>query len=229
MQYSNSYLVWLLGQKNEIPAAAELFTYISNAFNFFVLTDDDAWLAETCAVSAQHTASQRERLQRLGAIYEGAQPGCVEMTWTSRAREQLAGAGTAPSSPATLSTEHDAPAAQDSPARRVPEEVTVYQVFVDDNFHYMDESERYLLGTYATADEALAAARKLVDDFLEYQLEREPSMPTDELVKIYVSFGEEPFVVCGDCAAPVTFSAWDYAKQRAAELTSAHAGNVDPS
>ena len=27
-----------------------------------------------------------------------------------------------------------------------------YKVFVDDNFHYMDESERYALGEYATLE-----------------------------------------------------------------------------
>ena len=32
-----------------------------------------------------------------------------------------------------------------------------YKVMVDDNFHYMEEDERYQLGTFATAEEALAA------------------------------------------------------------------------
>src|SRR5205823_2673103 len=38
-----------------------------------------------------------------------------------------------------------------------------YKVLVDDNAHYMDESAQYTLGEYATATEALAAARALVE------------------------------------------------------------------
>lgn len=31
-----------------------------------------------------------------------------------------------------------------------------YRVMVDDNFHYMDEDERYELGIFSTADEVIA-------------------------------------------------------------------------
>ena len=34
---------------------------------------------------------------------------------------------------------------------------------VDDNYHYMDESERYQHGEFATLDAAIEAARKIVD------------------------------------------------------------------
>lgn len=42
-----------------------------------------------------------------------------------------------------------------------------YQVFVDDNFHYMDEGERYKLGDFATFEEALNACKAIVDEFLK--------------------------------------------------------------
>src|SRR5512139_1143390 len=42
-----------------------------------------------------------------------------------------------------------------------------YEVFVDDNFHYMDESERYKLGTFKTCEEATAVCKRIVDEFLE--------------------------------------------------------------
>jgi hypothetical protein len=45
-----------------------------------------------------------------------------------------------------------------------------YVVYVDDNFHYMDESERYKLGEFDTEEEAIHAANKLVDDFLKTHL-----------------------------------------------------------
>jgi hypothetical protein len=35
-----------------------------------------------------------------------------------------------------------------------------YKVFVDDNFHYQDPSERYCAGEYETATEALAKCKR---------------------------------------------------------------------
>ena len=42
-----------------------------------------------------------------------------------------------------------------------------YAVFVDDNFHYMNEDERYKDGNYATLEEAISKCQRIVDDFLE--------------------------------------------------------------
>lgn len=89
-----------------------------------------------------------------------------------------------------------------------------YRVLVDDNFHYMDEGERYELGRFDSLDGAIAACRKIVDDFLRGQYE--PGMAASELYSRYRSFGEDPFVVPPD--APRPFSAWDYARERCAEL-----------
>ena len=41
-----------------------------------------------------------------------------------------------------------------------------YRVLVADNFHYMDESERYELGQFATLADALAASCRIVDEYL---------------------------------------------------------------
>jgi hypothetical protein len=88
----------------------------------------------------------------------------------------------------------------------------IYRVFVDDNYHYMDESERYELGSFTTLDAAVAACRRIVDDFL--QANYTPGMRAAQLYALYTAFGEEPFVAeAGDA-----FSAWRYAEQRAAEL-----------
>lgn len=40
-----------------------------------------------------------------------------------------------------------------------------YTIYIDDNFHFMDESERYEQGTYSTYEEALAVAKGIVDEF----------------------------------------------------------------
>ena len=41
-----------------------------------------------------------------------------------------------------------------------------FQVFVDDNFHYQDEAERYLAGTYETHAEAELHCKRIVDQCL---------------------------------------------------------------
>jgi hypothetical protein len=92
-----------------------------------------------------------------------------------------------------------------------------YKVFVDDNFHYMDESERYELGEFPTLDAAIEASKKIVDEYLfaAYQ----PGMTAQALFGSYMSFGEDPYIVATPSKeTEVLFSAWDYAKRRCDEL-----------
>ena len=42
-----------------------------------------------------------------------------------------------------------------------------YRVLVNDNAHYMDESEQDDHGVFANADEAIAACKEIVDDDLK--------------------------------------------------------------
>ena len=88
-----------------------------------------------------------------------------------------------------------------------------YTVMVDDNFHYMDEKERWELGTFATLDEALVASRSLVDQWLAEN--HKPDMSGAELYSLYTAFGEDPFILVGEGGSERIFSAWDYAKERA--------------
>ncbi|MBX7484134.1 hypothetical protein [Qipengyuania qiaonensis] len=88
-------------------------------------------------------------------------------------------------------------------------------VYVDDNYHYMDEDERYCLGTFNSLDGAVAACRKIVDEFLQGN----PAKTAGELYDQYKSFGEDPWIrgpSLGSENPP--FSAWDYARQRCDEL-----------
>jgi len=89
-----------------------------------------------------------------------------------------------------------------------------YIVYVDDNFHHMDESERYKLGEFKNCEEAVAACKKIVDEFLERGYEKGISFK--ELYEGYTMFGEDPFIVSDD--ERCRFSAWDYAKKRCREL-----------
>ena len=90
----------------------------------------------------------------------------------------------------------------------------IYKVLVDDNFHYMDESERYTLGDFTSYEEAEAACRRIVDEFLLGAYE--PGMEAQALCALYTMFGDDPFISTADRAR--TFSAWDYARTRCEEI-----------
>jgi len=66
-----------------------------------------------------------------------------------------------------------------------------YTVFIDDNFHHGNASERVTHGQFETSDEAVAACRSIVDDFLAGAFE--PGMSATALYGLYTSFGDDPF------------------------------------
>jgi hypothetical protein len=91
--------------------------------------------------------------------------------------------------------------------------VANYKVLIDDNFHFMDEDERVTHGLFVTADEAVAACKLIVDECLEPMVQS--GMTATALYEQYEGFGDDPFVMAVDPKdAPVTFSAWAYAKER---------------
>ncbi|MCU4653508.1 hypothetical protein N8I71_11745 [Roseibacterium sp. SDUM158016] len=84
----------------------------------------------------------------------------------------------------------------------------------DDNFHYGNEDERYRYGAFGNYDEAVAACRQIVDEYLD-----SASADTAEaLWDSYTSFGEDPWIDAPPPTGSERFSAWTYAKQRAFEL-----------
>lgn len=93
-----------------------------------------------------------------------------------------------------------------------------YRVLVDDNFHLMDEDEQWCLGEFPNYEEALSAARSLVEDFFR---DAKPGQTAEELYDGYTSFGDDPFVVAfGGAEQPASpFSAWSFAKHLANEFT----------
>jgi hypothetical protein len=87
-----------------------------------------------------------------------------------------------------------------------------YTVYVDDNYHPMDQSERYKLGDFPDCASAVAACKKIVDEFLIGN-----SKDTEkELVDAYKQFGEDPWI--GSSDKNCIFSAWKYAEQRCHEI-----------
>jgi hypothetical protein len=81
----------------------------------------------------------------------------------------------------------------------------------------MDQSERYERGIYATAEEAVAVCKSIVESSLREQLPSSVTAP--QLYRRYENFGADPFIVTsGDNEKTVKFSAWTYAKRRSEEL-----------
>jgi hypothetical protein len=92
---------------------------------------------------------------------------------------------------------------------------STWTVYVDDNFHYMDEDERYCLGTFNSLDEAVAACRKIVDQFLQDN----SAETAEELYQSYVMFGEDPWIAGQHSGSDVpAFSARKYAQERCKKL-----------
>lgn len=94
----------------------------------------------------------------------------------------------------------------------------VFAVFVDDNFHPLDETERYENGEYIDCKAATAACKEIVDESLLrlYELNYREDMTAEQLYHIYTGMGEDPFIVSGDKTCQ--FSAWDYAKTQCEEV-----------
>lgn len=89
-----------------------------------------------------------------------------------------------------------------------------YKVYMDDNFHFMDESERYCAGTFDTAKGAINACKRIVEQSLNESLQN--AKTADELARSYKMFGEDPWISCRE--KDIEFNAWDYATKRSKEI-----------
>ncbi len=90
-----------------------------------------------------------------------------------------------------------------------------YTVFVDENSRSQDKNERYKLADFDTREEAIAACKKIVDEFFKGY---EPGKHSfDKLWNEYMMFGEDPFMISKD--KNLAFSAWDYAKELCRQLS----------
>jgi hypothetical protein len=78
--------------------------------------------------------------------------------------------------------------------------MATFEVFVDDNFHYMDKSMRYSAGTFETYEEAVALAKAIVDDYLEPRAHS--GITANALFTSYRQYGEDPFIA-GDLGEDV--------------------------
>lgn len=94
-----------------------------------------------------------------------------------------------------------------------------YTVFVDDNYHFMDERERYTLGEFDDYASAVAACKRIVD---EYPLAGDDGSQTaEELYDSYVAGGEDPFIIP---PGTLNFSAWTYAREQCYKIADRQSG-----
>ena len=96
-----------------------------------------------------------------------------------------------------------------------------YTVYVDDNFHYMDEDYRGKHSEYDSYEKAVEACKAIVEydlsDLLSQCRARGEELTAKKLYGYYTTFGDDPWITPEPEGRH--FSAWDYAKARAKELT----------
>jgi (p)ppGpp synthase/HD superfamily hydrolase len=91
-----------------------------------------------------------------------------------------------------------------------------FHLRVYDNFHYSDESETDDIGNFASYEEALDAAKAIVDNFLisNWKIGITPN----DLLGLYDDFGSDPSIISKDSIKYEHFSARNYAISRVEEL-----------
>ena len=85
-----------------------------------------------------------------------------------------------------------------------------HKVWIDDNFHFMDEDERVFHGEFSTPTQAIVACQKIVDANIESITEN--LTDPDKAYESYVCFGDDPWI------EGVEFSASEYAKIKIREF-----------
>lgn len=94
------------------------------------------------------------------------------------------------------------------------EREATYTVYVDDNFHFADESERRFVGDFADCESAVACCTRIVESSLR-ELYHD-GMTAAELLNDYKLYGDDPWVSSPD--RNCTFSAWTHAGKHCAEI-----------
>ena len=75
-----------------------------------------------------------------------------------------------------------------------------YKVYVDDNYHCMDASERYSVGSFDSLEEAVDRCKEITIKSLKGFYEK--GITPETLSAQWAMFGEDPYVFGGDGAVP---------------------------
>lgn len=99
-----------------------------------------------------------------------------------------------------------------------------YTVYVDDNFHFMDESCRSRGIEYDSYDEAEKYCKSIIDDFLisvikqkSHWKQYKDGLTENNLYEQWSGFGEDPFITSKQKNGK-QFSSVDYARKRIHQL-----------
>ena len=98
-----------------------------------------------------------------------------------------------------------------------------YEVCVDDNYHYMDESERYSVGSYSSLKAAIESCEEITIKSLEHFYEK--GMTPEKLSAQWAMFGEDPFIAGADGSVP--FSARKFITNQLCKLVIESLSTVD--
>jgi len=88
--------------------------------------------------------------------------------------------------------------------------IKCFKVIVDDNFHFMDDDERYCAGSFDSYEKALQVAKNIVIE----SLNSTRGTTAEEIYEHYTSFGDDPFIVTEPWIdmGEDRFSAWKFAE-----------------
>ena len=81
-----------------------------------------------------------------------------------------------------------------------------YEVYIDDNYHFMDESDRISAGSYRSLEKAIKKCKKITISSLRCLCEE--GMTPEKLSAQWSMFGEDPFIVGESDSIP--FSAREF-------------------
>tara|TARA_B100000378_G_scaffold278887_1_gene284143 strand:- start:1619 stop:1879 length:261 start_codon:yes stop_codon:yes gene_type:complete len=79
----------------------------------------------------------------------------------------------------------------------------------------MRDDDTFDLPPFGSLDAAIAECKRIVDDYLASAYE--PGMSAEALYRSYTMFGDDPYIITDEEGVP--FSAWEYAKARASEIS----------
>jgi hypothetical protein len=89
-----------------------------------------------------------------------------------------------------------------------------YELYVDDNYYYLDEDERYRAGEFDTLEEAITEAKRIIDEFLLSAYKKHPGLSAEGLFKEYTKYGVDPWILPNYS----DYNSWEYAEMRSKEL-----------
>ena len=89
-----------------------------------------------------------------------------------------------------------------------------YEVYVDDNYYYLDEDERYRAGEFDTLEEAITEAKRIIDEFLLSTYKKHPGCSAEDLFKEYTKYGVDPWILPNYSK----YNSWEYAEKRSKEI-----------